>query len=48
MPKPDVGLIDGDIAFRQHEGGHTDALDWPTFLVFAAKHIHGPGPMKTP
>jgi hypothetical protein len=42
MPKPDVALIDGDVAFRRHEGGHTDALDWPTFLTFAAKHIKGP------
>lgn len=42
MPKPNVALIDGDVAFRQHEGGHTDALDWPTFLIFAQKYF-GPG-----
>ncbi len=42
MPKPDAGLIDGDIAFRQHEGGHTDALDWPTFITFASKYFDAP------
>ncbi|HVT81628.1 MAG TPA: acetylxylan esterase [Phycisphaerae bacterium] len=40
MPAPDVSLIDGDIAFRQHEGGHTDALDWPVFLQFASRYLH--------
>jgi hypothetical protein len=40
MPAPDVALIDGDLAFRQHEGGHTDALDWPVFLQFASRYLH--------
>jgi hypothetical protein len=40
MPPPDVSLIDGDIAFRQHEGGHTDALDWPVFIQFASRYFH--------
>jgi hypothetical protein len=42
MPKPNTALIDGDLAFRQHEGGHTDALDWPTFLTFASRYVSGP------
>ncbi|MGH8338375.1 MAG: acetylxylan esterase, partial [Gammaproteobacteria bacterium] len=33
-------LIDGDVAFRQHTAGHTDAPNWPTFLTFAARYIH--------
>jgi hypothetical protein len=48
MPKPNVALIDGDIAFRQHEGGHTDALDWPTFLIFAQKFFGPPLPPAAP
>lgn len=40
MPAPDVSLIDGDLAFRQHEGGHTDALDWPVFIEFASRYFH--------
>ncbi len=39
MPAPDHGLIEGDIAFRQHEGGHSDAFDWPTFVEFASRYL---------
>ncbi|MDO7888032.1 glucuronyl esterase domain-containing protein [Hymenobacter cheonanensis] len=39
MPAPDHELVNGEIAFRLHEGGHTDALDWPTFLEFAGKYF---------
>jgi hypothetical protein len=38
MPAPNTALIDGDVAFRQHEGGHTDALNWPTFITFASRY----------
>ncbi len=39
FPPIETTLIDGDIAFRQHSGGHTDAPNWPTFLTFAERHI---------
>jgi hypothetical protein len=39
MPAPDAALMTGDIAFRYHAGGHTDALDWPFFLQFAERYI---------
>ena len=39
MPAPDVALIDGDLAFRNHEGGHVDILDWPVFLEFAKREF---------
>jgi len=32
-------LVDGDIAFRQHSGGHTDAPNWPTFLNMMARYV---------
>lgn len=40
---PPVGtaLVDGDIAFRQHNEGHTDRPNWPFFLDFAARHFRG-------
>ncbi len=40
-PKPqvDVGYIEGDLAYRYHEGGHTDAPDFPDFMLFASKYI---------
>jgi hypothetical protein len=40
MPPVETALIDGDLAFRQHNGGHTDALNWPTFVVFAGRYFH--------
>jgi len=38
QPDPDVALTTGDIGYRMHNGGHTDALDFPTFLEFASKY----------
>lgn len=41
------GWIDGDIAFRQHTGGHTTGPNWPTFLTFASRYLR-PGARPTP
>jgi len=38
-PQIDIGYISGDIGYRYHNGGHTDAPDWPAFFQFAAKYI---------
>jgi hypothetical protein len=39
FPPIETPLIAGDIAFRQHSGGHTPAPNWPTFLTFAGAYI---------
>jgi hypothetical protein len=39
MPPMETALIDGDIAFRQHAGGHTTGPNWPTFLRFASRYL---------
>ena len=39
MPEQETPLIDGEIAFRQHSGGHTTGPNWPTFLKFADRYI---------
>lgn len=39
FPPMETALIDGDIAFRQHSGGHTTGPNWPTFLTFASRYI---------
>ncbi len=31
FPPIETSLVEGDVAFRQHSGGHTDAPNWPTF-----------------
>jgi hypothetical protein len=43
FPPIETPLIDGDLAYRQHSGGHTPAPNWPTFLTFAGRYIKGPG-----
>ncbi|HEY0282062.1 MAG TPA: hypothetical protein VGC27_05515, partial [Rhizomicrobium sp.] len=40
LPPIETPLIAGDIAFRQHGGGHTPAPNWPAFLTFAQRYIH--------
>jgi len=42
FPPIETALIDGDIAFRQHSGGHTTGPNWPTFLTFAGRYIKSP------
>jgi hypothetical protein len=44
LPPIATPLIDGDIGFRQHTEGHTDIPNWPTFLDFASRYLHGPAP----
>jgi hypothetical protein len=39
FPEPDVSLISGDLAFRQHHGGHTPLPDYPAFLSFASRYM---------
>jgi len=39
FPPVETALIDGELAFRQHSGGHTTGPNWPTFLQFASRYI---------
>jgi hypothetical protein len=42
FPPMETSLTDGDIAFRQHGGGHTTGPNWPYFLTFASRYIKTP------
>ncbi|HYJ47425.1 MAG TPA: hypothetical protein VEV81_12500, partial [Pyrinomonadaceae bacterium] len=44
MPQMETPLITGEVAWRQHSGGHTTGPNWPTFLSFASRYIKGPQP----
>jgi lysophospholipase L1-like esterase len=37
MPQVNTGLLDGELAWRQHDGGHTDAPNWKYFIAWAEK-----------
>ena len=42
FPPVGAALVDGDLGFRQHPGGHTPAPNWPVFLEFASHYLHAP------
>jgi len=42
FPPVGTALMNGDLAFRQHDGGHTPAPNWPYFLEFASRYLHAP------
>ncbi|HET9358288.1 MAG TPA: GDSL-type esterase/lipase family protein [Vicinamibacterales bacterium] len=35
MPAVNVSLLDGELAWRQHDGGHTDGPNWKHFIPWA-------------
>ena len=39
FPAIETGLMDGDVAFRQHSAGHTPGPNWPVFLNFAERYF---------
>jgi hypothetical protein len=39
MPAIDQGLLDGEIAFRQHSGGHTGGPNWPYFIQWVKRYF---------
>jgi hypothetical protein len=40
MPAVNVGLLDGHLAWRQHDGGHTDGPNWKYFIPWANKFFN--------
>ena len=41
FPPIETGLLDGELAFRQHAGGHTTGPNWPTFIAWADRYLGG-------
>ncbi len=39
-------LASGNLAFRQHQYGHTPGPNWPYFLDFASRFLHAPAEKK--
>ncbi|MEJ2384388.1 MAG: hypothetical protein P8Y54_08310 [Xanthomonadales bacterium] len=40
FPPPGTALTDGDIAWRQHEYGHSPGPNWSYFLDFTERYFH--------
>jgi lysophospholipase L1-like esterase len=39
LPPVNAGLLDGRLAWRQHDGGHTDAPNWKYFIPWANREL---------
>jgi len=39
MPDVNVSLLDGQLAWRQHDGGHTDGPNWKYFIPWADRFL---------
>jgi hypothetical protein len=39
MPPVNAGLLDGQLAWRQHDGGHTDGPNWKYFIPWAERFV---------
>jgi len=46
MPAVNVGLLDGQLAWRQHDGGHTDGPNWKYFIPWANKFLKRASPTR--
>jgi hypothetical protein len=46
FPPVGTALIEGELAWRQHSGGHTTGPNWPTFLKWADRYILSPAVSK--
>jgi hypothetical protein len=40
MPPVNTGLLDGQLAWRQHDGGHTDGPNWKYFIPWANRMLN--------
>lgn len=48
MPPVNTSLMDGQLAWRQHDGGHTDGPNWKYFIPWATKSIGYAAPLPPP
>jgi hypothetical protein len=42
MPAVNVSMLDGQLAWRQHDGGHTDGPNWKHFIPWANRFLGRP------
>jgi hypothetical protein len=42
FPPMESGLLRGELAFREHQFGHTPGPNWPFFLEFAGRYVREP------
>lgn len=40
LPPVETGLLNGELAFRQHSGGHTNGPNWPSFITWLKRYFN--------
>lgn len=45
-PAVEAALVEGELAWRQHRGGHTTGPNWPTFLAWADRYLAVSSPQE--
>jgi hypothetical protein len=48
MPPVNTGLLDGELAWRQHDGGHEDRSNMKYFIAWASKLLNYTSPAVSP
>jgi lysophospholipase L1-like esterase len=48
MPPFNTGLLEGRLAWRQHDAGHTDGPNWKYFIPWAARELARTLPVQPP
>jgi hypothetical protein len=48
MPPVNTGLVGGELAWRQHDGGHEDRSNMSHFIAWANNLIHHAPPAAAP
>jgi len=48
FPPVEQALLDGELAWRQHAGGHTVGPNWPVFLSWAERYLNAPAAPPAP
>lgn len=43
FPPMGTAVMEGNLAYREHQFGHTPVPNWPAFLDFASRYVHAPG-----
>ena len=47
FPPVETALMEGELAYRQHAGGHWPGPNWPTFITFASRYLKAPAAQPT-
>lgn len=48
MPPPETAVVDGELVWRTHKGGHTTGPNLDTFVAWAVRYLTNSSPRPLP